>query len=50
MLEHNKKRDITFVLVGMTLPDSCVFVWRYILTIGLVIGLVHIPLVKRIFM
>ena len=39
----------TRVLVGVELPQWGFFLWRYVLTIGLAISLVHLPLVKKIF-
>lgn len=36
-------------LAGITLPGWADFVWRYALTIGLAILLVHIPRVKKLF-
>jgi len=36
-------------LVGVELPLWGWFLWRYVLTIGLAIGLIHIPGVKKLF-
>ncbi len=37
------------VAVGIGMQDWALFVWRYVLTIGLAIVLVHIPKVKDVF-
>jgi fucose 4-O-acetylase-like acetyltransferase len=37
------------VAVGIGMPDWALFAWRYVLTIGLAIALVHIPKVKNLF-
>ena len=37
------------VAMGIELPNWAMFVWRYVLTIGLGIILVHIPTVRRVF-
>lgn len=39
----------TKALVGFNLPVWGAFVWRYVLTIGLAIGLVKLPVVKKLF-
>ena len=39
----------TLALIGMSFPVWAVFVWRYILTIGVAVILLYIPGVKRLF-
>lgn len=39
----------TRALVGVELPQWGLFLWRYVLTIALAVGLVHLPLVKKVF-
>ncbi len=39
----------TKALVGFNLPVWGTFVWKYVLTIGLAVGLVNLPVVKKLF-
>ena len=41
--------NLTLALTGMSFPVWMVYVWRYILTIGLAVALLYIPGVKRLF-